>query len=243
MAWYGKEQPTPFDTLPITGLEFLYGDALAKQSQMIWVEGKKYPLISFPSGIKREFRSTFQHENGAVYLFEAVSIGYHQTRDEALVEALNYAVKHGYLVSQIGDTELFLSNLRSGRGYRLTFDNEARELTNITLHPPEVMELLDGESRAILPPIYTNENVGLQAIAPVKFFSPDSHWKWYASEFDGNDSFFGLVAGFEVELGYFSLSELESVRGVLGLPVERDVYFRPQTLEALQRFHMKGRSG
>jgi hypothetical protein len=30
----------------------------------------------------------------------------------------------------------------------------------------------------------------------------------------------------ESELGYFSLSELESVRGPFGLPIERDVYFR-----------------
>lgn len=41
-------------------------------------------------------------------------------------------------------------------------------------------------------------------------------------EFDGEGILFGLVSGFEVELGYFSLSESEAVRGPLGLPVERD---------------------
>jgi hypothetical protein len=35
----------------------------------------------------------------------------------------------------------------------------------------------------------------------VKYFTPDSNWTWYASEFDGEDTFFGPVAGFEVELG------------------------------------------
>tara|TARA_R100001530_G_scaffold6526_2_gene7603 strand:- start:2 stop:271 length:270 start_codon:yes stop_codon:yes gene_type:complete len=70
-------------------------------------------------------------------------------------------------------------------------------------------------------------------IAVVKFFTPDSSWTWYASEFDGKDTFFGLVDGFEKELGYFSLSELESVRGKLGLPIERDRYFRPTPLDEL----------
>lgn len=37
--------------------------------------------------------------------------------------------------------------------------------------------------------------------------------------------FFGYVIGLEAELGYFSLSELEQIRGALGLPVERDLYF------------------
>lgn len=55
-----------------------------------------------------------------------------------------------------------------------------------------------------------------------KFFTPDGNWTWYATEFDGEDTFFGLVSGAEVELGYFSLSELQGIRGRLGLPVERD---------------------
>ena len=75
--------------------------------------------------------------------------------------------------------------------------------------------------------------VGLEAIAPVKFFTPDSNWTWYASEFDGEDIFFGLVSGLEVELGYFSLKELQEVRGPLGLQIERDLYFEPRTLKEL----------
>jgi hypothetical protein len=33
------------------------------------------------------------------------------------------------------------------------------------------------------------------------------------------------------------LSELEAVRGPLGLPIERDLYFRPMTLKALKQLH------
>ena len=46
--------------------------------------------------------------------------------------------------------------------------------------------------------------------------------------------FFGLVSGLEVELGYFSLSELKTVRGAFGLHVERDRYFEPTRLSAIK---------
>lgn len=98
-------------------------------------------------------------------------------------------------------------------------------------------ELLDQVSREKLPPLYANEAVGLAALALVKFFTPDSDWTWYASEFDGDDTFFGLVSGFEVELGYFALSELEEARGPLGLPIERDLYFEPKALNELMKQH------
>jgi hypothetical protein len=63
----------------------------------------------------------------------------------------------------------------------------------------------------------------------VKFFCPWSSWTWYAVEGnkreDGDWEFFGLVEGHEKELGYFCLSELESLRGPAGLRIERDLYF------------------
>jgi len=81
----------------------------------------------------------------------------------------------------------------------------------------------------------------LDALAQVKFFTPDSSWTWYASEFDGEDIFFGLVSGFEVELGYFSLKEMQEVRGPLGLPIELDLYFEPKSLRELMERHQRGR--
>jgi hypothetical protein len=77
----------------------------------------------------------------------------------------------------------------------------------------------------------------MNAIAQVKFFTPDGGWTWYATEFDGDDLFFGLVVGFEMELGYFRLSELKTVRGRLGLPIERDLTFEPTRLGALKNYH------
>jgi hypothetical protein len=49
----------------------------------------------------------------------------------------------------------------------------------------------------------------VETISLVKFFTPDINWTWYASEFDGEDIFFGLVSGFDVKLRYFSLKELQ----------------------------------
>lgn len=95
------------------------------------------------------------------------------------------------------------------------------------------MKLLTKEVLGKLPKLYSQESKGLEAIAVVKFFTPDGGWTWYATEFDGKDTFFGLVDGLEKELGYFSLSELQSVRGKLGLPIERDRYFQPRKLKEL----------
>ena len=65
----------------------------------------------------------------------------------------------------------------------------------------------------------------------VKLFTPDGAATWLLSELDPSDldRAFGLCdlgLGFP-ELGYVSLAELASVRGRLGLPVERDLHFEP----------------
>jgi hypothetical protein len=102
-------------------------------------------------------------------------------------------------------------------------------------------ELLPDDIKAQLPKLYSGETKGLEALALVKFFSPGSGWTWYASEFDGKDIFFGLVVGFEIELGYFSLSELRGAQDALQLPIERDLYFEPTSLKELREWHKKQR--
>ena len=94
--------------------------------------------------------------------------------------------------------------------------------------------LLTDAIRQRLPKLYSQEAVE-DPIAQVKFFTPDSQWSWYPVEFDGEDLFFGLVIGFERELGYFSLSEIEACRGPLGLPIERDLHFAPMPISQIER--------
>ena len=96
------------------------------------------------------------------------------------------------------------------------------------------MKLLTKEITKKLPALYSSEK-SKDPVAVVKFFTPDSSWTWYASEYDPETrTFFGLVDGHEKELGYFSLDELESVRGPLGLPIERDRYWEPTPLSELR---------
>jgi hypothetical protein len=92
------------------------------------------------------------------------------------------------------------------------------------------MMLLTQEIRKAFPEWMSTDGMGDAAPVVVKFFTPDSSWTWYAVEFDGEDQFFGLVDGHEKELGYFSLSELESVRGPMGMPIERDMHFGKHTI-------------
>jgi hypothetical protein len=92
--------------------------------------------------------------------------------------------------------------------------------------------------RATLLPLYAQEMLGEQAIVHVKFFTPGSSWTWYATEFDPQQRiFFGLVVGFETELGNFSLDEMQEARGPLGLPIERDVHWTPCTLAEARQLH------
>ncbi|MFH1726877.1 MAG: DUF2958 domain-containing protein [Pseudomonadota bacterium] len=59
-----------------------------------------------------------------------------------------------------------------------------------------------------------------------KFFTPWLNWTWYATEYDPEIRiFYGLVHGYEKEWGYFSLNELETLKGPMGLGVERDLYY------------------
>ena len=71
----------------------------------------------------------------------------------------------------------------------------------------------------------------------VKFFTPWSSWTWYATEFDGDDTFFGLVDGTYKEGGSFSLSELKSVTGFGGLGIERDLYFGDKRISDVEPKH------
>ena len=95
----------------------------------------------------------------------------------------------------------------------LTKDQHARLLKNGQIN---AQRLADGLEPLDHPPV-------------VKLFTPDAACTWLLSELDPEDTdiAFGLCdLGFGCpELGSVRLSELASVRGRLGLPVERDLHF------------------
>ena len=93
------------------------------------------------------------------------------------------------------------------------------------------MKLLTKETLKNLPALGSTDGQGDQAVVQVKFFTPWDRWTWYATEYDPETrTFFGLVDGFEKEYGYFSLDELEAVKGPFGLKIERDRGFQGVTL-------------
>ena len=104
------------------------------------------------------------------------------------------------------------------------------------------MMLLTQKIKKQLPKLFKTENVPLEEkIVHAKLFTPDSSWTWFILEGeeqeDGDFLLFGWVVGLEKELGYFTLRELESVRGPLGLPVERDIFFKPRPLKEVMAYH------
>ena len=87
-----------------------------------------------------------------------------------------------------------------------------------------------------IPDLYQTEGQ-LDPIIRVKLFTPDSCFTWYVIELSKADlnTCYGFVEGLESELGYFTLSELESVHGPLGLAIERDLSFKPTLFASIKK--------
>ena len=72
-----------------------------------------------------------------------------------------------------------------------------------------------------------------------KFFNPCGAGTWYATEYFPEEKlFFGYVSIFgdwNDEWGYFSLAELQSFKGPLGIGIERDLYFGEQKVSSVIR--------
>lgn len=106
------------------------------------------------------------------------------------------------------------------------------------------MELLPQEIKNKLPALYSQEKES-DPIVHVKYFDPTGSWTWYATEGeemeDGDFLFFGLVVGFESEIGYFTLNQLKTAKerctGLQRLPIERDLYFKPCRLSEVKEKH------
>ncbi len=101
------------------------------------------------------------------------------------------------------------------------------------------MKLITKEIKERFKKIGSQETIK-DPIVVTKYFSAMNNWRWYATEFIPEDNmFFGMVCGFEKELGYFSLSEFKELNKNKSEfpfpPIERDLTFSPKSLsEALK---------
>ena len=96
-------------------------------------------------------------------------------------------------------------------------------------------KLLSHEQLQLIPNLYETENQE-EKICYVKLFLPNSNWTWYIIEIDKSDynTCYGLVDGFEQELGYFTLSELETISHSYGLKAELDSSFKATRLSKIK---------
>ena len=69
-----------------------------------------------------------------------------------------------------------------------------------------------------------------------KFFDAFGSWSWYLMNIDpaDDDYCWGIVKGFEVEMGSFLMSELKSLKVNNLVPrIERDLYFKPTKVKVI----------
>jgi hypothetical protein len=100
------------------------------------------------------------------------------------------------------------------------------------------MKLMTKQLEKRFAQVGSQENVKDPVIIAM-FFSPDGAGTWYATEYDAKtQTFFGYVSIFgdwNDEWGYFSLQELESFKGHLGLGIERDFYWTEKKASSVIR--------
>lgn len=85
-----------------------------------------------------------------------------------------------------------------------------------------------------IPKLYETEEQN-NPIAYVKLFLDG--WTWFITEIsiDNNICFGYVISPFRAELGYFSLEEIKSIKGTLGIGVERDLSFKPTKLSIIKK--------
>lgn len=90
------------------------------------------------------------------------------------------------------------------------------------------MKLMTKELEKRFAKVGSQENVKDPYVVTT-FYNPCGVGTWYATEYDPKtQTFFGYVSIFgdwNDEWGYFSLAELKSFKGPLGIGIERDLYW------------------
>ena len=73
-----------------------------------------------------------------------------------------------------------------------------------------------------------DEGSDMEQMVVAKFFNPIGNGTWYLMNLaDDEDYAWGIVDMFAVEMGSFSMKELQSLELPLNMGIERDKYFEP----------------
>lgn len=99
-----------------------------------------------------------------------------------------------------------------------------------------MMELLPEQLSAGLPAIGSSPELPLEdTTVHIRYFDSSTSWRWYVLEYDGEDTFFGLLISNQlVTAGQFTLTELRSIRTESGDPaIRRDLEFSIRSVRDL----------
>ena len=95
------------------------------------------------------------------------------------------------------------------------------------------MQLLNNKIESLAKEQYKyGSNLEKQNIV-AKFFNPVGNWDWYLMNMKDEDYAWGIVDGEHVEMGSFSIKELQDIELPFGLGIERDILFRPTNAKKL----------
>lgn len=80
-----------------------------------------------------------------------------------------------------------------------------------------MQQLMTEEIAKTVPRLYEQDGAEDPTVY-AHYFSCVNGWDWWLLEFDGTDEAFGLVEGYDDELGYFSIKEMAELNRQMGLP-------------------------
>ena len=85
-----------------------------------------------------------------------------------------------------------------------------------------MQQLMTEEIAKTVPRLYEQDGAEDPTVY-AHYFSCVNGWDWWLLEFDGTDEAFGLVEGYDDELGYFSIKEMAELNRQMGFAaVERE---------------------
>ena len=125
MTWIEKNQPTPFDDVPIPGLFLLNGDFLFALTREEQYHGVKRPMIAFPSGSNRALWP--ERKPGQVaefYLFGQMALPVRALLGAAYEQAVGIAAEHRYGVGRVGEHALEVWDECDYDHFRVSYDGQ-----------------------------------------------------------------------------------------------------------------------
>ena len=106
-----------------------------------------------------------------------------------------------------------------------------RDAESFEAQAPRGHKLMTAALGKKIPKMESQDALGDDAIVYAHYFNPYGIGEWWILEWDGKDEMFGYADLGYPELGYISLSELESLSiGGMELPIERDLHWQEKTL-------------